>query len=254
MKKYLFVTLTAIGFFAGAAQPSVRAAPNRFYENNEFLRGTNSRDPQSSLAALEGEGQPVQDDQVLLELSGLGKYGDPIARARGQVVEILKHRDVCSAWFQEADHDPVGVFQSLHFELIASERSYVYGISDGDGGHLFKHPWAARSTENGGRNSVIQLNVNGPFFNRTALLLQQDSPRMSVRATGYRRLVISSYTGDSRQAQVTILLHELGHTIGRLPEDDDSWDGQSSRNTFEVLRHCKNEIEAPAHDRSRSGD
>jgi hypothetical protein len=41
-------------------------------------------------------------------------------------------------------------------------------------------------------------------------------------------LTISSYHRDTPEAQITILLHELEHIIGRLPEDDDSWDGRSS--------------------------
>lgn len=254
MKTYLFLALAVAVFFAEAAQPSGRTAPNNSYGKSESPLDTNSWDPEPPVAALEGESKPSQNDQIMLELAGLGKYGDTVVRARGQVLEILQHGNACSAWFQEADHDPIGVFRTLHFELIVSEPSYVYGIRDGDRGHLFMHPWAARSIENGGRNSVIQLNVNGPFFSRTAILMQQDSTGTTARASGYRQLVISSYTGDTPKAQLTILLHELGHIVGRLPEDDDSWDGRSSRNTLEVLRHCKNTIDVTAHNRSRSGD
>jgi hypothetical protein len=41
------------------------------------------------------------------------------------------------------------------------------------------------------------------------------------------------------------------YLIGRLPEDDDSWDGRSTRNTSEVSRHCKAETIAAAHNTSR---
>jgi hypothetical protein len=48
-----------------------------------------------------------------------------------------------------------------------------------------------------------------------------------------------------------MMLHELAHIIGRIPEDDDSWNRRSSQNTDEVLRHCKKEIDfvtrKPAH-------
>ncbi len=60
-------------------------------------------------------------------------------------------------------------------------------------------------------------------------------------------LTISSYNGNTPEVQITILLHELGHIIGRLPEDDDSRDGRSIRNTSEVSRHCKSETRAAAH-------
>jgi predicted Zn-dependent protease len=68
---------------------------------------------------------------------------------------------------------------------------------------------------------------------------------------GNLTLTISTYNGDTPEAQITILLHELGHIIGRLPEDDESWDGRSLRNTAEVSRHCKIETRAAAHNGSR---
>jgi hypothetical protein len=110
----------------------------------------------------------------VLELSALGKPGDTIARAREQVIDILQHGNACSAWFQEADSDATEVFRSVHFELEMRGPSYVYGMRDNERGQLFKHPWAARSIENGGLNSTILLNANGPFFNRTLEIMQLD--------------------------------------------------------------------------------
>ena len=173
------------------------------------------------------------------------------ARAREQVLEILQPGNACSAWFQEADPDATEVFRSLHFELEVAGTSYVYSVRDSVRGQLFKHPWAARTTENGGRNSVIQLNGNGPFFNRTSRIMQLDPGGTFAWPAGNFMLTISSYNGDTPEAQITILLHELGHIIGRLPEDDDSWDGRSFRNTSEVSRHCKSETRAAAHNSSR---
>jgi hypothetical protein len=187
------------------------------------------------------------DDRVALELSALGKQGDTIARARGQVLDILQHGNACTVWFQEAGPDPAEVFRSLHFELEMRGPSYVYGMRDQERRLLFKHPWAARSTQYGGSDSTIVLNANGPFFNRTSVVMQLDPRGMLARPDGIRLLTVSSYEGNTPEAQITILLHELGHIIGRLPEDADSWDGQSSRNTAEVQRHCKNETRAAAH-------
>ena len=188
-----------------------------------------------------------QEECVALELSALGKRGDTIARAREQVIDILQHANACSAWFEEADPDATEIFRSLHFELEVGGTSYVYSVRDSARGQLFKHPWAARTTENGGRNSVIQLNGNGPFFNRTSRIMQLDPGGTFAWPAGNLRLTISSYNADTPEAQITILLHELGHIIGRLPEDGDSWDGRSSQNTSEVLRHCKIEVRAAAH-------
>ena len=74
---------------------------------------------------------------------------------------------------------------------------------------------------------------------------------MLLQPGGNRLLVVSSYAGNTPEAQITILLHELGHIIGRLPADDDSWDGRSLRNTSEVSRHCKSETRAAAHNSPR---
>jgi hypothetical protein len=190
---------------------------------------------------------PNHEERVVLKLSARGEQGDTIARARGQVLEILQYGNACPLWFQEADPDATEVFRSLHFALERGGPSYVYGIRDSHGGQAFKHPWAARSIENGGRDSTILLNANGPFFNRTSVVMQLDQRGVPARPDGNRPLRVSNYDGNTPEAQITILLHELGHIIGRLPEDDDSWDGRSSRNTSEVLRHCKAEIRAAAH-------
>lgn len=190
-------------------------------------------------------------DRVSLELSAIGKQGDTIARAREQVLEILQNGNGCTVWFQEADPGMTEVFRSLHFELEMKGPSYVYGKRDNKRGQLFKHPWAARSIEKGGRDSTIQLNANGPFFNQISRIMQLDPAGLFMLPSGSLTLTISGYNGDTPKAQITILLHELGHIIGRLPEDDDSWDGRSSRNTSEVLRHCKTEIDSAAHNSPR---
>src|SRR5262249_30472062 len=189
-------------------------------------------------------------DGVVRELSVLGKQGDTIARAGEQVLGILQQENACTAWFRGADPDPAEVIRSLHFALEMRGPSYVYGVRDSHGKQVFKHPWAARSIENGGRDSTVVLNANGPFFSRTSVVMQLDSGGMSW-LDGNRRLTVSSYNGNTSEAQITILLHELGHVIGRLPEDNDSWDGRSSRNTSEMLRHCKFQTRTAAHNGPR---
>jgi hypothetical protein len=190
---------------------------------------------------------PDYHEGAVAELSALGKRGDTIVRAREQVLQILQDGNACSAWFREADPDPAEVFRSVHFQLERNGTSAIYSMRNSHGTQLFKQPWGARSIEFAGRGSTIRLNANGAFFNRTSPVIQQDSGPMVVWVSGNRALTISSYSGDTPEAQITILLHELGHITGRLPEDDDSWDGQSSRNTSEVLRHCKSETRAAAH-------
>jgi len=187
---------------------------------------------------------PNYEERVAQELLLLGKRGGAIARAREQVLEILQSGNPCSAWFKEADSDPADVFRSVRFELEVGGTSYVYSVRDSVHGQLFKHPWAARTAQNAGRNAVVHLNANGPFFNRTSRIMQLAPGGVFGLPAGDLTLTISDYNGDTPQAQITILLHELGHIIGRLPEDDDSWDGRSFRNTSEVVRHCKTEVRA----------
>ena len=130
----------------------------------------------------------------------------------------------CTAWFQEADPDPLEVFRSLHFELEMKGPPYVYGMRDNERGQFLQTPWAARSIENGGRDSTILLNANGPFFNRSFGCHATGPKGNASSARGIRLLTVCSYEGNTPEAQITILLHELGHIIGRLPEDDDSLD------------------------------
>lgn len=182
------------------------------------------------------------DDPVSAELAAMGKRGQVIAVARQQTLAILQSENACSAWFRETDPDSAEVFRSLHYEITEHEPAFIFHLKDGQGGGPFKHPWAARSTQNAGQNSTVGLNSGGPFFNASSQVLEVDSKSTLQWPAGVHRLVIASFLGNSPGARITTLLHELGHIIGRIPADSDSWDGLSSRNTEEVLRHCKHDI------------
>src|SRR5436309_11411579 len=99
------------------------------------------------------------DDPLQFELAGMGKRGGVIARAREQVLVVLQTENACTAWFREADPDPAGVFRSLHYEIEKDKPSYIFRKL---GGQLLKHPWAARTTQNRGRNAIVELNAIGP--------------------------------------------------------------------------------------------
>jgi hypothetical protein len=187
------------------------------------------------------------DDRIYYELAAMGKRGEVIARVREQTLVILESENACSAWFREADPDSMEVFRSLHYGIIEEdEGSYVFHKNDGQGGGQFKHPWAARSIQDGGQNSLVELNLGGAFFSSASPVLELDSQTALRWPTGMHRLMIASFWGNTSGAQITTLLHELGHIVGRLPKDDDSWDGRSSRNTEELLRHCKHDIRTAA--------
>jgi hypothetical protein len=194
---------------------------------------------------------PCKNDEqrIQMQLLAMGKRGETIARIREQVAEILQNRNACTAWYQEVDADPAGTFRSLEFVLDAKGPPYVHGIRDSRDVIQFKHPYVASATENAGRNSAIQLNINGAFFNRSSSVFEEPPDGGPARPTGIRTLRVDSYPGDTPEAQLTAMLHELGHIVGRIPEDSDSLDGQSARNTAEVLRYCRPEIRAMARKR-----
>jgi hypothetical protein len=176
------------------------------------------------------------------ELSALGWRGAMIAQARLQVLEILETQNPCSEWFRETDGQAAAVFRSLRYDL-AEGAPDVYGRRDAHGDVFYKSPWGARAIEYGGSGSYVTVNSNGPFFVHTSRLNRMDPLGGPGWPMSWRLVMVGPYTGDTAAARITILLHELGHIIGRLPVDDGSWNGESSRNTVEVLRHCKNEVQ-----------
>src|SRR5262249_3539558 len=91
-----------------------------------------------------------------------------ISKAQEQVLKILQNQNACSAWFQDSDPGAAEVFQSLRYELDGHGESEVYRMRDDLGEIRFKHPWAASAFEYAGKDSVVTLNHNGPFFKHDA--------------------------------------------------------------------------------------
>jgi hypothetical protein len=183
-----------------------------------------------------------QDERIAMDLADLGKRGETIARVREQVLQILEKENSCSAWFQKVDPDPAATFRSARFVVDERGQKEVSAMKESLDREIFKHPYVASSIQNAGRNAVIQLNANGAFFVKISRVLEQEQFSEIPRLGGLHSLRVASYEGDTPMAQVTTILHELGHITGRLPEDDDSWTSQSEHNTEEVLRHCRAEI------------
>ena len=199
------------------------------------------------VAYSQSEFRQRNEDEVSDELRSLGQRGDKIARAREHAREILRAQNGCAAWFQESDPDAAEIFRSLHYEIDRRGTSHIVRLRTELGVSSFKHPWGAMSDENAGKNSNIFLNAYGPFFAQQSRVTDSG---VIMRPT-WRKLNVGIYDGDTNEARVAILLHELGHVIGRLPADNDSWDGVSSRNTMEVLAHCKAEIDRSVRKDSR---
>ncbi len=187
--------------------------------------------------------QPKGDEPPAAR-SSHDKRLDTVERARGQVLALLQNGNACSAWFHEVDDDPAGTFQSLQFKIEKEkEQRYVLRMNFGREGDHYKQPWAARAWQWSGRNSTVAINPSGAFFYNLSPVAELGSGGGVIRFSGFRMLSVGPFRGDTREAQITTMLHELGHVTARIPLDVDSWDGKSSKNTEEVVRHCKSEIQ-----------
>jgi hypothetical protein len=182
-------------------------------------------------------------DPAHLRLHTLGTRGLLIEEARQTILAILATENSCSAWFREADPDAAAIFESLNFSLYDGPKEVVI-LKSASGELLFKHPYSAGVQENAGLNATVLLNLNGAFFTSVADILGHDSDSVVARFRGRRELHVGPYAGNTLPARITTLLHELGHVIGRLPDDSDELSGLSELNTQRVLHACHAEIKA----------
>jgi hypothetical protein len=183
-------------------------------------------------------------DPVLAELFALGKAGVKLARAREEVLEILRSENACTEWFAGKDAKPADTFQSLNFLLDQRGPTDIFESSGSASIITFRQPYVARATQNGGAHTAITINAHGAFYRTQGAarkVIPQGGP---VHVDGTRLLTVGAYRGNTLPAQMVTLLHEFGHIVDLLPEDADNLDGKSVRNTGEVLRHCRGEVEA----------
>ena len=164
-----------------------------------------------------------------------------VRQARERAIEILQAQNSCSAWFRETDPQALDAFESLEFVLDDGPK-YIQEFKSSSGEIFLKHPYCASTYENAGRNAIVLLNVNGPFFVRAADIFGRQGNGGFLRYAGRRLLTVGSFAGDTLPAQITTLLHEFGHAIGRLPDDSGGDTGLSVQNTERVLRACRSAI------------
>jgi hypothetical protein len=186
------------------------------------------------------------EDTVLAELSRLGKAGLKIARAREEVLDILRSGNTCAEWFETKEATPAATFQSLNFLLDRHGPRDISESMNKESNLIWRQPYVARATQGGGAHTTVLINVNGAFYRPQGQVLKIGQETGPIRTDDMRLLTVGNYHGDTLPAQVTTLLHELGHIIDLLPEDADNLDGKSVQNTDEVLRHCRAEVEARA--------
>jgi len=186
------------------------------------------------------------DTYAKAALVALGKKGQSIATARAKVLEILDSNNACTAWFQKREPDPAHIFRTLSFSVDAKSPEYVIERMEGGGNSTFVNPYVATVVQGGGEFQTVTLNAGGAFFHPSATLVRLAKEGGPIQFQGGRALRVGPYVGDTLQAQVTTLLHELGHVLELLPLDTNDANGLSVANTREVLRQCQAEIEPPA--------
>jgi hypothetical protein len=186
-------------------------------------------------------------DTVLAELAVLGKPGLKIARAREEVLQILRTRNACTEWLETKDANPAATFQSLDFLIDQHGSQDISESMTNDSITIWRQPYVASATQDGGPHTTITLNAYGAFYRTQGHVQKTVAEGGPLRGDGSHMLTVGFYRGDTLPAQMVTLLHEFGHIIDLLPEDADNLDGKSVRNTDEVLRHCRAEVEALAH-------
>jgi hypothetical protein len=182
-------------------------------------------------------------DPVLAELSAFGKAGAKLARAREEVLEILRSDNACTEWIRSKDAKPADTFQSLNFLLDQHGPTFVFESRVTASIVMVRQPYVAMATQDGGAHTAITINAYGAFYRPQGNALKVFQEGGPMLADGSRLLTVGAYQGDTLPAQMVTLLHEFGHIIDLLPEDADNLDGKSMRNTDEVLRHCRGEVE-----------
>ena len=186
------------------------------------------------------------EDTIPAELLALGKPGQKIARAREEVLDILRTQNVCAEWFSSKGEHPAATFQSLNFSLDLHGPRDIFKSAREESLVVVRQPYVAQATQDGGAHTTITINANGAFYRPQGQVLKLSQEGGPLQMDGTRLLTVGIYSGDTLPAQMATLLHEFGHIINLLPEDADDLDGKSLRNTSEVLRHCGTEIETRA--------
>jgi hypothetical protein len=225
---------------ASCVEPAFSATPGARADNPCSQNVTRFPDVSGSFPCNE------LPNTVPAELSALGKAGLKIERAREKVLEILRSENACTEWFEAKDASPAVTFQSLNFSLDQNGQHNIFESKESESRFMLKQPYVARATQDGGAHTAITINAYGAFYRTQGQVQKISQEGLPLQLDGTRVLTVGSYSGNTLPAQMVTLLHEFGHIIDLLPEDADNLDGKSGRNTDEVLRHCRSEVEVRA--------
>jgi RHS repeat-associated protein len=160
-----------------------------------------------------------------------GDLQKKLAKAKVLVHKILSGDNPCSQFFNSAD------------DLIIAS-ALAGGVTTAD--QLFSTQTVSpvlvttatigAQTFGTGKGAVILLNQPGPFYYPKGI----DSHGKTVP------LQEGPYAGGSPEAQATILLHEIAHTLNLIPSDKPAQDPRgdiNNANTQTILDNCKQAID-----------
>jgi hypothetical protein len=180
-------------------------------------------------------------------LTDVGEEGSNISHAREAVLEILQGTNACSDWFRQTDIQVATTFLTLRYSVDEDGDSHVIKERSDRGNWIEHGPYIARTWQQAGPGTRITINGKGAFFRKRGDLYQIAWPgSIGVSVSKWTLIHIGPYDGGTLKAQLTVLLHELAHVIGAIPEDDSSRFGpnRSQENTALILQHCKREIDS----------
>jgi hypothetical protein len=183
-------------------------------------------------------------DAVRQDLNTMGKRGQKILQARDKVLEILQTDNACSEWYRTKDADPAATFRTLTFSIDLKGENYTVETWKPDDLTIFHNPYVASVLQAMGAKSTVTINGNGAFFFPMAGVVQVSKEGGPLFFRGPRELKVGPYPGGTVRAQVLALLHEFGHVLNLLPEDFHDYEGKSRKNTEEVLRFCRAQVES----------
>jgi len=244
-----FPPLTAAGCVKDATAVAAEARPVTITGNDAPLPCDTSPTTlmpvnPCSPSSLGRSGCNAPRDLVQGNLGGMGKASHTILRAREKVLEILETENGCTEWFRKKDSNPAATFRTLSFALDDKGENYVRESRDLGPLEIFRSPYVARVYQGDGSFATITLNAKGAFFSGLSRVIEFRKEGGPGNYQGFRMLYVGPYAGNTLHAQAAALLHEFGHLLDLLPVDEGDQDGKSVRNTNEVLRFCRAEIES----------
>jgi hypothetical protein len=212
-------------------------------ENPCLLGGQNSRQSRSICREVQAGVDACSDPEAELRsaMFSRGKRGELILQARDEALQILRGENACSAWFRTKDPHAADVFETLTYDIDSKAADYVEETSTPDL-RIYSNPYVAAVVQGGGSHQTVKLNAGGAFFRRSAYIRVLPPNGGAERLAGIRYLRVGPFAGNTREAQITTILHEFGHVIDLLPADGGDVDGKSVRNTDMVVQHCRSEI------------